>query len=152
MPELLSLIACDRVIIDASGVPTIVSVIEKIEAEVPEGAEVPENAVSPKEWFVYTTWKRSVGETPGSVYKHVTEVVSPNPNLPRPRITSDFNFAGELHKIVHTVFGLPLGKEGTLSVNAWLEKPEGSPITSVYTYPIQVRYKLVKVANPVTAQ
>jgi hypothetical protein len=152
MPELLSLIACEKVILDASGVPTIVSVIEKVEVEVPNGTTVPENAVSPKEWFVYATWRLSAGEVFGAEYRHVTEIAAPSTGLPRPRITSDFKFNGELHKIVQTMFGLPIGKEGTLSANVWLERPEGSPVTSVYSYPIQVKHKLVKAANPVTAE
>lgn len=153
MPELLSLIACEKVIIDASSqVPTIVSVIERVEAEVPDGTLIPENALSPKEWYVYTTWKLSAGETPGTGYKHITEIVAPSKDLPRPKITSDFKFTGTLHKIIQTIAGLPIGKEGTLSANVWLERPEGSPATSVYSYPIEIKHKLVKAANPVTAQ
>jgi|SRR6266581_566639 len=151
MPELLALAACEKVIFDDSGNASLIVLIENIAAEFPEGAIVPSNTVTPRIWSVFTIWKLKPNETVGKNYRHVTEVVPPDKNLPRITIPADFSFKGPLHKVSHNIVGFPIGVQGILKTAVWLETPDGKHATDVYEYPIQVTHKFVKMDSPVTA-
>jgi hypothetical protein len=144
MPQLLALVACEKVLIDSAGNPTLVVVMERIEVELPEGTSFQENIAAPKEWAVFTIWKLKEDESPGQNYRHVTEIVAPGKDTPRQKITADFQFKDKIHKVHHNMFGIPVGAEGTIFAKVWLELPGGPIVTDVYSYPVQIIYKIAK--------
>jgi hypothetical protein len=142
MPELVALIACERVIIDEQlKVPSLLVVIERVEVQIPEGSDVPPNVVVPKEWFVFTIWGKKAEEGSGH-YKQVIEIVPPGPT-PAARVQMEFDFEGRIHKLQNKVFGFPAGVQGVCWVRVWLESASGS-VTEKRSYPIEISHIFVK--------
>jgi hypothetical protein len=145
MPELIALVPCERVIIDELlKVPTLVTIMEKVDVQVPQGSEVPANSVAPKEWFVFTIWGKKPGEQPGR-YRQVIEIAPPEASLAA-KLTIDFDFKDRTHKLQNKLFGFPVGAQGVCLVRVWLESADGTA-TPTHTYPIEVSHSF---ANPST--
>jgi len=143
MPELLTLAACEKVLIDEQRNPTLVVLMERIEAQIPEGQSVPANVLAPKEWVVFTLWKRQEGEKPGHCRQFI-EVVPPG-NLPIIKVDIEFDFNDRLHKVTNRFLGIPVGTPGTCWINVRLESAAG--VTGTFSYPLEILHKSVPIAS-----
>jgi hypothetical protein len=140
MPELIAFIACDKVLMDEQRNPTLVVLIENIEAGVLEGAAIPEQLMAPKEWAIFTLWKRSEQEQ-GKHYKQIS-VLTAARNSNRMQVELEFNFDEILHRTISRIVGFPVGTVGTALLETWLEE-NGSPVTEKISYPIKVSHNIV---------
>src|SRR5439155_15011918 len=139
MPELLVFTPCEKVLLDEGRNPTLIVLIENIEATIPQGAEIPSKVVAPKEWAVFTLWK-SKPEEHGQQFKQICELVSPGES-PKIRLESQFAFSETLHRTVMRVVGFPVGTAGVAQLQLWLEA-NGSAATEIVSYPIRITHKI----------
>src|SRR5450432_1358523 len=142
MPELLSLLVCEKVLIDEDKNPTLVVLMERVEAHIPEGQDVPSNVVAPKEWVIFALWKRGDEEKPGHC-KQYMEVVPPG-DSPRAKAEVQFDFIDRLHKVTNRFLGIPVGSSGTCWINVRLEFTTGT--TETFSYPLEIVHKTVPIA------
>jgi hypothetical protein len=147
MPELLILTPCEKVLIDEGKNPTLIVLIENIETHIPAGSTIPAKVTIPKEWAIFTLWKRKPEEQATRHYKQICELVPPK-DAPKIRLEVEFDFADRLHRVIHRVVGFPVGVPGIALLTVWLEE-NGSAVTDTFSYPMQVNHKIVPVSTSV---
>src|SRR6266567_4409707 len=62
MLKLYVCVACEKVIIDQDGVPSLIGLFNKLSLTPPKDQEIPKNAVAPKEWAVFSAWDTDPGD------------------------------------------------------------------------------------------
>jgi hypothetical protein len=148
MLELLAFTPCDKILIDEGGNPSLIVLIENIEVQVPEGSTVPAKVIIPKEWAVFTLWKKDPND-PVKHYKQICELVPPG-NFGEAgslRIQAEFDFTQRLHRTVLRAVGFPVGVKGTASLNVWLEE-NGKRATETFSYPLNIVHKTMPASSP----
>ena len=122
MPKLTILAACERVIIDrVASLPSLISVFQRMNVQV-QDAPLPENALSPTRWAVFTLWQHTPDER-DIEYTQRTEVIAPSGDK-FIEATTVFKIteADDLQSKNHLdIFGIPINTEGFLKVRVWLE-------------------------------
>lgn len=142
MPRLGSLLVCEKIIQDHLGKPTLVSLFQKLGAVVPEGQEMPKQAMAGISWSVFTEWFFTDEELNRTPYYQVLEVVLPDgsPSPIRGRVElKQLAKDGLASRCFISMVGMPISKVGFLSIRVWIER--GSErITDVGSYPIQIEH------------
>jgi hypothetical protein len=75
--KILLLAACDRVIQDPQFGNSLISVFHGIKFQVPTGAEMPNDAVIPKEWAIFSKWEL-LPEDEDKPYTSAIKILWPN--------------------------------------------------------------------------
>jgi len=122
MPKLTILAACERVIVDkVASLPSLINVFQRMNIQV-QDAPLPENALSPTRWSVFTLWQHTPEERDVE-YTQRTEVIAPSGDK-FVEATTAFKIteADDLQSKNHIdIFGIPINVEGFLKVRVWLE-------------------------------
>ncbi len=125
MPKLLLFAVCERVIIDNLNNVSLVGIMQNINvAPRPDAPAVPmpRNAVGPKDWAVASLWKQEAGDVGGAPFVHVLQILWPD-KTEFNRNTAEFRFEeGKNHQIAINMTGFPLGQQGDVTVNVWIER------------------------------
>ena len=122
MPTLKLATLCEKVIVDANGVPSLISLFSQFNVSVPTGEAVPENAVAPKEWAMFCLWDCSPEEA-GREFSQIFEITMPNGNLfGEPRT---IRFTPQHDKLRQNVIAdapaVPIGRTGQITVTTRVE-------------------------------
>jgi hypothetical protein len=144
MPTLAILAACERVIIDRVGLPSLINIFQRMNVHpVPE--RIPENAVSPISWAIFVLWQHTEDELNKEFIQNV-QVVTPDGRIFTSTQTSfKITEADDLQSKNHiVVLGLPVWSEGFMSVNVWLEGLE----TDKHSYLVAIKYLPKDQAQP----
>src|SRR5580658_7995864 len=122
MPTLKFATFCEKVIIDANGVASLIMLFEKFQVAVPEGTTFPPNAVAPKEWVLFCSWGCSPEEI-GREFHQVFEVTAPEGTLFSPPQTIKFTpQVGKLRQnVIANAQAVPIGIPGMLLVRTHVE-------------------------------
>jgi hypothetical protein len=139
MPSLYAFVVCDKVILDQSGLASLISLFSIITAGLPtESSEIPPNAVAPKEWAVFTSWDWEPGDE-GKEYTHRTQILHPDGTLflqiPDVRFIMQ---PGRKQQITSPVLAIPIGQRGMCKVRMWLEFGD---VTVFEPRPIEIEIK-----------
>ena len=114
--------ACEKVILAADNVASLISLFNKIVVVVPDEAEIPKNAIAPKEWAVFSIWDTEPGDELKD-YTFCTQMFYP-----------DQTHAGEVHRVKMNIEcnkrsqvnlqikGFPIGQTGQYTVRTWIEE------------------------------
>jgi hypothetical protein len=141
MPRLGSFLVCEKIIQDQLGKPTLIALFQKVGAVVPEGQEMPREAIAGIGWSFFTEWFFAENEM-GKNYQQAIEVLlpdgSPTPIKGRLPVTLPPSKDIGARCFVNTV-GVPISQTGFLSVNVWIES-ESKRITDIFSYLIQVEH------------
>jgi hypothetical protein len=148
--KLLALCACDKVIIDKNGAHSLVTLLLKVDVFLPAqvqgqqvAQEIPQNAVIPKEWFIFTMWVPDDEDT-GKSFEEAYQIFWPNgEKFGEHRIP--FKFEDGVQQISFAMLGFPIGQVGNLKIITWVEQ-NGRPVTSPAEYLILIRHA-EKLAN-----
>ncbi len=142
MPELYIFAVCSDVIIDKSETASLISLFGEIKAFLPpEAGPVPRDAVAPKEWAVFTSWRQRP-EDGGRQYRQKIQILYPD-GTPFGAVTEvDFAFqAGKSHHQLTTKWnGFPIGQTGMYSVKMWLEG-DGSTVFGPVSIGVNVQHE-----------
>ncbi|SRR6266481_3842949 len=141
MPRLGSLLVCEKIIQDQLGKPTLIALFQKMSAVVPEGQEMPKDAIAGTAWSAFSEWFFTEDEL-DKKFEQVLEVVmpdgSPSPirgRLPLTQLGKD----GLGSRCYVNMIGVPVSKVGFLSVNVWLVS-NSERVTDVFSYLIQIEH------------
>lgn len=122
MPKLVVLAACERVIIDrTAALPSLINIFQRMNIRL-QDAPLPDNAISPTRWSIFTLWQHTPEEL-GVEYTQKLEVINPQggkfgEGTVKFRITE----ADDLQsKNSIELFGLPITSEGFVKVRVWIE-------------------------------
>jgi hypothetical protein len=149
MPKLLILAACERVLIDRAGnLPSLINIFQRMNIRL-QDAPLPENAVSPARWAVFTLWQMTPEEK-GIEYTQRMEIISPSGSKYGEGITKflvkeDDDLQAKNHL---DIFGLPINVEGFVKVRVWLE--DIADATGEYQFAVKYIPKEHHEERPVT--
>jgi hypothetical protein len=121
MAKLTILAACEKVIVDRQGLPSLISIFQRI--NVPMQKEpFPENALVPFPWVIFALWQHTDDELNKDFIQH-TEVITPDGKMfakmqTKFKITEADDRQSKNHIVVN---GIPVWAEGFITVNVWLE-------------------------------
>ena len=122
MPKLTILAACERVIIEREAtLPSLISIFQRMNVQL-QDAPLPENALSPIRWSIFTLWQHTPGEK-GVEYTQRTEVIAPSGDkFVEASTVFKITEADDLQSKNHIdIFGIPINVEGFVNVRVWLE-------------------------------
>lgn len=142
-------VVCEKVIIDKNEVPSLIGVFNKITTLVQ--AEIPNNAVAPKEWCIFTSWIIDPSDE-GRKYAQRYRVLYPNreqfgdigkidlPTIPGRRHSQ--TIAGSQ--------GLPIGQNGPYTVECWIEE-NGIKVGDTFSLQFEIEVQKIETQQEVKA-
>ncbi|HUY13265.1 MAG TPA: hypothetical protein VMX16_06505 [Terriglobia bacterium] len=114
--------ACEKVIIDKDDVASLISVFSKITVTVPSEADIPKNAVAPKEWAVFSLWDTDLGDELKE-YALCMQVLYPDQTqfseVTKIKMKIEPN---KRSQVVVRMLGFPIGQVGRYTINTWIEE------------------------------
>jgi len=126
MPKLKILAVCEKVILDQQQVPSLIGIFERMNIEV-QDAPLPENAIAPVRWSVFTLWQHT-SEEKNVEYTQKTRIVGPDGKL-FSEVGAKFTLEKPdefQSKNQIELLGLPISTEGNVLVEVHLEGIPGS--------------------------
>lgn len=150
-------VACEKAIYEAAPAPattgttgpaTLVSLFSVINLTVLENADIPKNAVAPKEWAIFSSWNTEPGDEEKS-YFLCTQILYP-----------DLTTFGEIWKapmlmqrgkrcqMKVQVPGFPIGQEGFYTVRTWIEENKQEVVAPIeFKLEVQIKKQAVPVVT-----
>lgn len=122
MPRLILLAACEKVIIDQNQLPSVIGIFQAMKFQL-QGAPLPDNAVSPMKWSIFSLWKHTAEENGVQFTQHI-EILKPDGEVFGVASRAVFTAQGaeqSQSKVFVDVFGLPVGQPGVVKIRTWLE-------------------------------
>ena len=141
MPRLGSFLACEKVIQDQLGKPTLIGLFQKISALVPAGQELPKDTLAAIAWSIFCEWFFTEEELTKK-WEQVMEVTLPDgsPSPIRGRLPlKELAPFGHGSRTFTNMMGIPVTQVGFLAVNVWLEQ-DSERKTDVYSYHIIIEH------------
>lgn len=137
MPKLHIFAVCEKVIMDEHKNPSLIVLIENINVGSRE-EKIPRNAVTPKEWAIFTQWIFQEEEQ-DKPFVHIVQVFWPD-KTEFNKITSPIPIERAAVKQMNLrIVGMPVGQEGTVTVKLWLEL-ESQPASEVFIKNLYVKH------------
>ena len=136
MPKLKIVVACEKVIFDQAGPVSIISIFQSMNVQVTD-APLPQQAVSPNSWSIFTLWEIDPEEIDRR-FTQKLEFRAPDGTLfsehegifyTRPEM-------GTQVKINAQMTSIPIWSEGTATIRVWLKEDE----TEQQTYQFQIKH------------
>jgi hypothetical protein len=121
MPKLMILAVCEKFIIDRAELPSLISIFQNLDLQL-TGEPMPEKAVTPLKWSVFTMWQHAPEERDVEFVQHL-EVITPKGEQFVTGTTS-FRVTGprDLQSKIGSEFQMmPVSDEGFITVRVWLE-------------------------------
>jgi len=122
MLKLYTCVVCEKVILAQDSTPSLINLFNKIILAAPPGAEIPANAVAPKEWAVYASWDLEPGDELKQ-YSFCMVILFPDQTqfggIIRTKIATAPN---KRAKIAASVLGFPIGQKGFYTIRTWVEE------------------------------
>ena len=122
MPQLYTFVACKKIIIDDSGIASLIFLFTQFTVSIPIGMEnVPSNAAVPKEWAICSSWDWEPADE-GKEYNQIIQILYPDGKSFVDRQETKFVMQPDIkQQIKAPMMGFPIGQQGTYLVRMWLE-------------------------------
>jgi hypothetical protein len=115
-------VACEKVILAADGVASLISLFNKIIITVLGQTEIPKNAVAPKEWAIFASWDVDPGDELKE-YIFCTQMLYPDQSqfgeIAKNKIKIELN---KRSQVSIQIIGFPIGQVGQYTVRTWIEE------------------------------
>ena len=116
---------CDKVLFDqATNLPSLISIFTRVDVQI-NSVALPENAVSPTRWVIFTKWD-CTPEQRNVEYLQKTEIRTPDgtvfASVETPFSVKDTNDLSSKNAL--EMFGIPVSIPGMISVRTWIEGVE----------------------------
>lgn len=137
----LGTFACDKVITDFRGAPSVITIMQNAHiAAYPDAPpqEIPANAVIPKEWFIFSAWSPTPADV-GQRQIQITQVFWPNGE----KITearTDFEVKDDWQYNTVQIGGFPAGQKGNVMIRVWLADRNEKKLSDVIEFFIRVKH------------
>ena len=140
MAKLYIFAVCDKVIVDSSGTASLISLFNELQVGLmPQTGSLPPDAVAPKEWAVFTSWRKEP-EDIGKEYIQVVQILNPDGSIfKEERIKFTFGADKTHHQNTMNTIGFPVGREGTYILKMWLEHDATTAVDPV-SIDLRVKY------------
>jgi hypothetical protein len=144
MPRLITLLPCEKVIVDRDGMPSLISLFENLHIAPAAGEgiiEIPRETITYREWAVFCEWEVNADEV-GMTADQIFEMQFPDGTVApiKGKIPFVFEKPGT-HRNHQNIIGFPVGQEGAYTIRVWLEK-DGKPISEIGTRQMNVVHKI----------
>jgi len=140
-----ALFACEKVIIGQSGAPSAISIMYRADVAVPPEQTMSSNAVTPKEWAIFSMLLPSAEEINREL-EEVYQMYWPNEEkFTENRLT----FKPANNDPTYNIFalvGFPVGQKGQLRIITWIDDG-GHRISDIAEYFVQVRHLVQNVST-----
>ncbi len=136
MPKLLLFTPCEKIIIDDNNNVSLVVLLHEITA-VPSEKGIPKNAVTPKEWAVYTTWVQEDGDENKSYIQWLQIQWPDGSEFEKYPLPFVFKKRRQQNRV--NIVGFPIGQPGLLTIKMWLES-DGAKVTEVYSHTLEITH------------
>lgn len=140
----LALCTCEKVIIDKQGAHSLINLMWN--AEIQAAVQVPQNAVAPQQWFVYTTWV-PVPEDVGRKFEQVYQIYWPDGEKFSENRLGFTQIDESVQQVSLSVMGFPVGQMGQLRIVTWLDH-NGHRVTDLIETFIRVKHAAQQNAIP----
>jgi len=132
------MVVCEKVIFaQQSLMPSLINLFTKLTVAVPIAAEIPRNAVAPKEWVVFSQWDTERGDETRE-YIVCTHVLYPDQSswgeVNRTKIDI---VEGRPTSVYTQMVGFPIGQAGMYTVRVWIEENQRLVVN-----PLELRIEL----------
>lgn len=115
-------VACEKVIIAADGVASLIGLFSKIIIPVPPETEIPKNAVAPKEWAVFSAWDTDPGDELKK-YTLCTQILYPDQSqfaeVVKTKMKVELSKRSQMNI---QILGFPIGQIGQYTIRTWIEE------------------------------
>jgi len=139
MPKVLIFAPCEKIIISQDNVVSLVSMFQDIKVTLPSDKPVPQHAVFPMKWEVFTLWQRNEQES-GKEFEEKCTLLSEDGNA-LVTVSIKFVLTETFNRIVMQFLGFPLVK-GRCLLKAWLRETGGqSDWNEIAEYPLSITYE-----------
>lgn len=153
--KFLALCPCDKVIFDKRDTPSLITLIQNVEltftpADGAVDAELPRNAVAPREWFIYARWQ-SDNEDVGKTFEQVFQIFWPDgEKFLEHRLPMKPVVAGEdIQQSAMQMAGFPAGQSGILQIATWLDS-DGHRVSDIIKCHIRVTHSAKQTTTDTT--
>lgn len=114
--------ACEKVILTADNVASLISLFNKIAVVVQNETELPKNAITPKEWAVFSIWDTEPGDELKD-YTFCNQMFYPDQTqfgeVHRVKMKIELNKRSQVNL---QIAGFPIGQMGRYTVRTWIEE------------------------------
>ncbi len=116
MPKLLLFSPCEKIIIADDHTVSLITIFEKIQIQLPmsEDEKLPENALIPLKWFVYSLWLKEPGDE-GKTFEQFVDISFPGERSIKSEII-EFRITKERHRNVILMPTFPVTPPGLASI------------------------------------
>ena len=119
MPKPAVLAACRQVLLDEEQTPSLIGVFAAIDVLPPAGVEIQHNAINPNPWVLCSMWLADEGDM-NKRFTHKVKMTLPD-GIEFGQASEEFTMVSRVHTITVRVPMLPVGVQGNLTVDAWVE-------------------------------
>ncbi|MGA2687415.1 MAG: hypothetical protein ABSE85_05020 [Candidatus Korobacteraceae bacterium] len=140
--RLIACLPCEKIIIDAKGVPSLITLITTVEIGPIPAEGFPEYAAGPNPWWVFVLWEGDENDRGTENVQKISihwpdgkEFVQTN----TPFVIDTPEKPGLKHSISSQIIGFPLGQHGDVLIRVWLER-DGATLGEAYEYTFFVKH------------
>jgi hypothetical protein len=138
VPKLAVLVACSQVLFDEQLAPSLIGVFTALDVMPPPNEDILPNAMTVKQWVVCTMWLAE-DEDLGKTFVQKLKVIAPN-GMTFGEAAEEFKMDKRSHTLHINVAALPVGLEGSIFVEVWLESNH-IKIAQVHKYEIIILHR-----------
>ena len=115
-------VVCEKVILAKDDVPALIRLFSKLILTVPTSAEIPREAVVPRDWAVFSIWETEPGDERRN-YMLCTQLLYPDKTQFADTNRTKINIEPEKRAQMTIQFqGFPIGQTGEYTIRTWLEE------------------------------
>ncbi len=133
-------VACEKVVLGKDDVASLIGLFSKLMIEVPSGTEIPSNAVTPKEWCVFSIWDIDPGDELKELFL-CTKILYPDGSQFANVVKTKMKMEPKRRvQNVVQVPGFPIGQMGDYTILTWIEENE-KPVVEPIEFKIGLEAK-----------
>jgi len=139
-------VACEKVIMAGGDLPSLIGLFSKLTVAIPPDAPaIPPNALSPKEWFVFSSWHTEPGDELRE-YIYCMHILFPDGTsfgeITRKPIRIE---RGKRAQVTASLPGFPIGQIGFYTVKVWIEENQRTVVEPIE---FQIELEIVRQRQP----
>lgn len=142
MPQLQTFALAEKGLLTREGTVSLIVILQRMEISVKAAHDpraLPKNAVAPMTWCAYTLWHEQDQEH-GVEFTNVIKVSWPDKSEFL-TTSSKFSFTEtKTHSVLQNVIGFPVGQQGEVVVDMWLER-DHRRIGEVHSWKVEIVHK-----------
>lgn len=149
MPKLILFAPCQKVIVSAQdNTASLISIIETFTIAIPEGADIPTDAVMPMNWSIFSMWELSEGEE-GKSFEQRVDFLLPDGRNPLENATTTIDFQPHSNRVrnVFEVKGFPIPPQGHSLLNLSVREMGQESWQEVASFPIFILRPSLEINN-----